>query len=120
MRASAISLQRGALCAYRSNHRTFKPPLQRPVRLYGWLFFRLRRTYAQVKNPHEAYSGRRFDCRVINTTIDEEAVQILYQLCPPGRKGTGKFLSRLIYEHAARVDERQRLRQIVQDACMKE
>ena len=72
---------------------------------------------AKVKNPTEAYSGRRIDCRVINTTIDEEAVQILYQICPPGRKGTGKFISRLIYEHAARVAERQRLQQVVQEAC---
>jgi hypothetical protein len=71
----------------------------------------------KVKNPTEAYSGRRMDCRVINTSLDEEAVQTLHQFCPPGRKGTGKFLSRLIYEHAARVAERQRLSQALQAAC---
>ena len=75
---------------------------------------------AKVKNPDEAYSGRRMDVRVINTSLDEEAVLTLQRFCPPGRKGTGKFISRLIYEHAARVDERQRLRQVLQEACVEE
>jgi hypothetical protein len=68
----------------------------------------------KVKDPTAAYAGRRMDCVVINTTLDHEAVQTLQQFCPPGRKGTGKFLSRLIYEHAARVAEQQKLRHAMQ------
>jgi len=55
------------------------------------------------------YGGRREDSVVLNTTIDVEAVELLRQFCPPGRRATGKFLARLLYEHAARQEERQRL-----------
>jgi len=68
----------------------------------------------KVLKPDEPYAGRRMDATVINTTLDHEAVQTLYQFCPPGRKGTGKFLSRLIYEHAARVAEQQKLQKLRQ------
>lgn len=74
----------------------------------------------KVKNPDEAYSGRNLDAVVINTTLENEAVQTLYTFCPKGRKTTGKFLSRLIYEHAARVAERRRLQQALQAACVEE
>lgn len=70
----------------------------------------------KVLKPDEAYSGRRMDVVVVNTSLDEEAVAILHQFCPPGRKATGRFLGRLLYEHAARVAERQRLQRVVQAA----
>lgn len=70
----------------------------------------------KVLKPDEAYSGRRMDVVVVNTSLDEEAVAILHQFCPPGRKATGRFLGRLLYEHAARVAERQRLQQVLQSA----
>ena len=71
---------------------------------------------SEVHKPDEPYRGRRLDCVVINTTLDQEAHQLLQQFCPPGRKATGKFLSRLIYEHAARLTERGRVQQILQTA----
>lgn len=48
---------------------------------------------------------------VVNITFDREAIEILNRYCPPGRKGTGRLLGRLLYEHAARQEERQRLQQ---------
>jgi hypothetical protein len=66
---------------------------------------------AKVLAPDETYSGRRADCVVINTTLDSEAVEVLKRYCPPGRKATGKFLARLLYEFDARQRERQRLRE---------
>jgi hypothetical protein len=62
------------------------------------------------------YTGRRNDCIVLNTTIDMEAVELLRQYCPQGRRATGKFLARLLYEHDARQKERQRMQQVVQSA----
>ena len=42
-----------------------------------------------------AYSGRRSDAVVVNTTIDADAAEILRRYAPQGRKGMGKFLARL-------------------------
>ena len=60
------------------------------------------------------YVGRRGDCTVVNMTLDQQAAEVLRHYCPPGRKTTGKFVARLLYEHHAREEERQRLRQAVQ------
>jgi hypothetical protein len=54
---------------------------------------------------------RRVDSIVLNVTLDREALSILKEYCPPGRKGTGRLLGRLLYEHAARLEERQRLKE---------
>ena len=70
----------------------------------------------KVKDPTEPYSGRRLDCRVVNVTLDEEVMTLLAQFCPPGRKTTGRFLSRLVYEHNARVQEQKRLLHALQAA----
>jgi hypothetical protein len=51
---------------------------------------------------------------VLNVTLDGDAAAILRLYCPPGRRGTGKFIARLLYEHHARVQviqEQDRLRQ---------
>ena len=45
----------------------------------------------RVKDPTQAYAGRRFDCRVINLALDEEAMQILETLCPKGTKSRGRL-----------------------------
>jgi hypothetical protein len=45
-----------------------------------------------------------------SVTLEPEAAAILESYCPPGRKGTGKFLSRLLYEFEAMLHERHRLR----------
>ncbi len=63
--------------------------------------------------PGATYASRRADAVIINTTLDAEAAEVLRQYCPPGRKATGKFLARLLYEFDARQQERQRLRQQV-------
>jgi arginyl-tRNA--protein-N-Asp/Glu arginylyltransferase len=68
----------------------------------------------KVSNPTEAYSNRRMDCRVIAITFDQEAAELIDRFCPRGRKTTGKFLGRLVYEHAVRLEERQRLQQALQ------
>lgn len=72
----------------------------------------------KVKDPTAPYAGRRLDCVVINTTLDYEAVQVLHRYCQPGRKNTGKFFARLLYEHdarvAARVAEQEKFRHAMQ------
>ena len=52
------------------------------------------------------YSGRRPDIVNFNLSLDREAAQILHQHCPPGTKAAGRFVSRLLFEHQARVEER--------------
>jgi len=64
----------------------------------------------KVLEPDQPYAGRRLDATVLNTTLDSEAVEILHQYAPRGRKSTGAFLSRLLYEHQSRVEERKRLK----------
>jgi hypothetical protein len=57
-----------------------------------------------------SYAGRRPSAGVINTTMDREAIDLLHKFCPDGgRRLTGAFLARLLYEHAARLAERQRV-----------
>jgi len=75
---------------------------------------------ARVKDPQQPYSGRSLSARVINITLQEEEVALLKQFCPPGKKGTGRFLGRLIFEHAARLEERQRVQHALQVACSEE
>jgi hypothetical protein len=45
-------------------------------------------------------------------TLDRDAYELLKALAPTG-KAYGRFLSRLVYEHAARLEERQRLQERV-------
>ena len=52
--------------------------------------------------PGAPYTNRRPDAVVLNTTLDRAAVAILHKYAPPGRKTTGRFLARLLYEHDAR------------------
>jgi len=65
----------------------------------------------KMLEPGQPYSTRRPDAVVVNTTLDADAVEILKRYCPPGRKATGKFLARLLFEHDARQQERQRVRE---------
>ena len=59
------------------------------------------------------YSGRPADVVVLNFCIHKDALEILGEYCPPGRKSHGQFLSRLLFEHHARMQERQRLKESV-------
>jgi hypothetical protein len=61
--------------------------------------------------PGQAYAGRRDEAVVVNVTIDQAMAAVLRKYGPEGRKGTGKFLARLFYEHEAREQERVRLRE---------
>ncbi len=64
----------------------------------------------RVKDPTQPYSHRRLDSTVINTTMDTEAVELLYRYGGTGRQNTGRFLARLLYEHHARQEERARVK----------
>jgi len=57
---------------------------------------------------------RRPDSIAVHVTLDLEAFEILRRYCLPGTKGTGRLIGRLLYEHAARVEERQRLQALRQ------
>lgn len=59
------------------------------------------------------YAGRRPDCAVVNLTMDQEALEILERFCPHGRRNLGQFMARLLYEHQARIEERQRLTRLL-------
>jgi hypothetical protein len=64
--------------------------------------------------PGAAYSGRRADAAVINCTVDKE-VATLMRHYGPGKK-LGWFMSRLVHEHHAKQQERQRVQQAVHNA----
>jgi len=66
-------------------------------------------TVKTPKTPEKPPTRRRADAIAVNMTLDREVVTLLKQLCPPGRKGTGRLVGRLVYEHVARQEERQRL-----------
>jgi hypothetical protein len=59
----------------------------------------------------QTYIGRRPDCVLSAITFDEEVMALLRIYCEPGRRNIGKFLGRLVYEHHAREQERQRLQE---------
>jgi hypothetical protein len=65
----------------------------------------------KILEPDKPYSGRRFDCYVVNTTLDADAMDILRRYAPPGRRATGRFLARLLYEHQACEQERHRMKE---------
>jgi len=46
----------------------------------------------------------------VNLTLDKDAYELLQQQAP-AKKAYGRFLSRLIYEHQARQEERRRVRE---------
>jgi hypothetical protein len=64
---------------------------------------------ARRLKPGESYAGRRTDRAVINCTVDWDAATLLRQYA--GGKTLGRFVSRLVYEHHARHQERIRVRQ---------
>jgi hypothetical protein len=59
------------------------------------------------------YSGRSPDVAVVNFVLHKDALAILGRYCKPGRKCMGQFMSRLLFEHDARMEERRRLREAV-------
>jgi hypothetical protein len=60
--------------------------------------------------PFDAtYAGRSPDIVPLNISLDREAARLI-RLLSPTTKGMGRFVSRLVFEHVARLEERQRLR----------
>jgi hypothetical protein len=57
------------------------------------------------------HKNRRQDIRVLTVSLDREALAILREEIPVGNKHAGAFFSRLLYEHRARKEERQRVRE---------
>lgn len=62
----------------------------------------------KVPASKKPQNGRRAGV-VRSITFEPDADAILLRNCPPGRKGTSKFVMRLLYEFDARQDERRRL-----------
>ena len=64
---------------------------------------------AKLLIPGQPYTGRAPGVVPVNLTLDKDAYDLLQQQAP-AKKAYGRFVSRLIYEHQARQEERQRLR----------
>jgi hypothetical protein len=58
----------------------------------------------------EHYTGRSDSIVPVNFSLDREAAELLRRVAP-GMRTRGRFISRLIFEHAARQEERQRIRE---------
>jgi len=57
------------------------------------------------------HRNRRDDVRVLQVNLEKEALAILREEIPRGNKHAGQFLSRLLYEHRARKEERAKMRE---------
>jgi hypothetical protein len=77
------------------------------------VFFFAEEAMTRLK-PGEPYAGRRPDAEAINLTVDREAAAILRACSGPSGKRMGAFVGRLLYEHQAREEERQRIAQQMQ------
>jgi hypothetical protein len=65
---------------------------------------------AKTLELSEHYAGRGDGFVPVNFSLEREAAELLLRVAP-GIKSRGRFISRLIYEHAAREEERRRLRE---------
>jgi hypothetical protein len=64
--------------------------------------------------PGEHYKGKREDCAVVNITVDADIADRLRQHAGgPKRRMLGRFVTRLILDYEARLEERQRMQQAV-------
>jgi hypothetical protein len=59
--------------------------------------------------PRRPTAPRRPDAVCQSITFDVECWEIIRSYSPPLKRGIGKFLQRLVYEHRAREEERARL-----------
>ena len=71
----------------------------------------------KVLEPGQSYAGRAPGVVPVNLTLDRDAYELL-RAQAPAKKAYGRFISRLIYEHHARREERQRLREHMQTVLM--
>jgi hypothetical protein len=65
------------------------------------------------RNEALAYQPRRPDIAQVNFSIDREARTLLTQYAGGG-KAIGRFVTRLVFEHHARVQERERVQEVLQ------
>jgi len=75
-----------------------------------------------METPHPGitrkYKGRNDSQVPINIQLDREALVILHDYAP-GRRGFGRLVSRLLYEHAARQAAGKRIKESVRKALRK-
>jgi len=64
---------------------------------------------AKALREGQAYAGRRADAAVLNFTLPREAAELLRMYA--GGKKLGELVSRLIFAHHERLQERQRVRE---------
>ena len=57
------------------------------------------------------YAGRPDGVACVNFSLEKPALELLYHYSAPGRRTMGKFIGRLVFEHHAREEERQRSRE---------
>ena len=65
------------------------------------------------RNEALAYQPRRPDIAQINLSMDTEARNLLNEYSGGG-KAIGRFVTRLVFEHHARVQERERVQEVLQ------
>ena len=63
----------------------------------------------------EGYNGRYPGIVPMNVAIDREAALILDALAPH-KRARGQLLSRLLHDYQARLEERQRLRHLLEES----
>jgi hypothetical protein len=63
-----------------------------------------RKSMPKILGHDEPYAGRRKDVTPMNITMEREARELAYRYS--GGKTVGRFISRLVYEHHARVQTR--------------
>ena len=66
----------------------------------------------KILKAGESYAGRPAGVVPINITLPREAAELLGQLAATS-KGKGDFVARLVFEHAARLDERKRMKELI-------
>lgn len=67
--------------------------------------------------PGATYAGRRSTAVVKVLTIDRDAAALLEQYSGrPGNKKQGDFVSRLLYEHHSRMEEKTRLAAVLAES----
>jgi hypothetical protein len=56
------------------------------------------------------YRGRPDGVACVNFSIEKPALELMYHYSGPGQRTMGKFISRLVFEHHARMQERERIK----------
>jgi hypothetical protein len=69
--------------------------------------------------PEKTYAGRPAGVVPLSLSLDREAAALLAHWAPT-KKARGRFLSRLLYEHDARMEERQKVRQALEPVLAEE